>query len=119
MVANEQGHLKEFGGPKQNRHEGNCFFTDEHGAELAHRLSRNESCWFGPENIPVKPQGSPRISPHRQHVSIVAYINYQGGFRSRDLHATCYIIFIHLADTFIQSDLQLLYMSEVARLWSN
>jgi len=28
-------------------------------------------------------------------------------------------IFIHLADTFIQSDLQLLYMSEVARLWSN
>jgi len=25
--------------------------------------------------------------------------------------------FIHLADTFIQSDLQLLYMSEVARLW--
>jgi len=27
--------------------------------------------------------------------------------------------FIHLADTFIQSDSQLLYMSEVARLWSN
>jgi len=27
--------------------------------------------------------------------------------------------FIHLADVFIQSDLQLLYMSEVARLWSN
>jgi len=27
--------------------------------------------------------------------------------------------FIHLADTFIQRDLQLLYMSEVARLWSN
>jgi len=27
--------------------------------------------------------------------------------------------FIHLADAFIQSDLQLLYMSEVARLWSN
>jgi len=26
--------------------------------------------------------------------------------------------FIHLADAFIQSDLQLLYMSEVARLWS-
>ncbi len=30
-----------------------------------------------------------------------------------------YITFIHLADAFIQSDLQLLYMSEVARLWSN
>jgi hypothetical protein len=27
--------------------------------------------------------------------------------------------FIHLADAFIQSDLQLLHMSEVARLWSN
>jgi len=27
--------------------------------------------------------------------------------------------FIYLADAFIQSDLQLLYMSEVARLWSN
>jgi len=27
--------------------------------------------------------------------------------------------FIHLADAFIQSNLQLLYMSEVARLWSN
>jgi len=27
--------------------------------------------------------------------------------------------FIHLADAFIQSDLQLLYMSEVAHLWSN
>jgi len=26
--------------------------------------------------------------------------------------------FIHLADAFIQSDLQLLYMSEVTRLWS-
>jgi len=26
--------------------------------------------------------------------------------------------FIHLADAFIQSGLQLLYMSEVARLWS-
>jgi len=26
---------------------------------------------------------------------------------------------LHLADSFIQSDLQLLYMSEVARLWSN
>jgi len=30
-----------------------------------------------------------------------------------------FYIFIHLADAFIQSDLQLLYMSEVARLWSN
>jgi len=27
--------------------------------------------------------------------------------------------FIHLADVFIQSDLQLLYMSEVAHFWSN
>jgi len=27
-----------------------------------------------------------------------------------------FYIFIHLADTFIQSDLQFLYMSEVARL---
>jgi len=27
--------------------------------------------------------------------------------------------FIHLADAFIQSDLQLLYMSEVTRLWRN
>jgi len=27
--------------------------------------------------------------------------------------------FIRLADIFIQSDLQLLYMSEVAHLWSN
>jgi len=27
--------------------------------------------------------------------------------------------FIHFSDAFIQSDLQLLYMSEVARLWSN
>jgi len=27
--------------------------------------------------------------------------------------------FIYLADAFIQRDLQLLYMSEVARLWSN
>jgi len=26
--------------------------------------------------------------------------------------------FIHLADAFIQSDLQLLYMSEVAHLWT-
>jgi len=30
-----------------------------------------------------------------------------------------YITFIHLADAVIQSDLQLLYMSEVARVWSN
>jgi len=29
------------------------------------------------------------------------------------------ITFIHLADPFIQSDLQLLYMSEITRLWSN
>jgi len=29
------------------------------------------------------------------------------------------ITYIHLADAFIQSDLQLLYLSEVARLWSN
>jgi len=29
-----------------------------------------------------------------------------------------YFTFIHLADAFIQSDLQLLDMSEVARLWS-
>ena len=35
-------------------------------------------------------------------------------------HIYIYIFtFIHLADAFIQSDLQLLYMSEVARLWSN
>jgi len=27
--------------------------------------------------------------------------------------------FIHLGDAFIQSDLQLLYMSEVTHLWSN
>jgi len=27
--------------------------------------------------------------------------------------------FINLADAFTQSDLQLLYMSEVARLWRN
>jgi len=27
--------------------------------------------------------------------------------------------FIHLADAFIRSDLQLLYVSEVARLWRN
>jgi len=33
----------------------------------------------------------------------------------RTLTFTC----IHLAETFIQSDLQLLNMSEVARLWSN
>jgi len=31
----------------------------------------------------------------------------------------CTFIFIHLAEAFIQSNLQLLYMSEVARLWSN
>jgi len=30
-----------------------------------------------------------------------------------------YFTFIHLADVFIQSDLQLLCMSEVARLWSD
>jgi len=30
-----------------------------------------------------------------------------------------HLTFIHLAGAFIQSDLQLLYMSEVARLWSN
>jgi len=30
-----------------------------------------------------------------------------------------HLAFIHLADAFIQSGLQLLYMSEVARLWSN
>jgi len=30
-----------------------------------------------------------------------------------------FTFFIHLADAFIQSDLQLLYMSEVACLWSN
>jgi len=30
-----------------------------------------------------------------------------------------YLKCIHFADAFIQSDLQLLYMSEVARLWSN
>jgi len=29
------------------------------------------------------------------------------------------LIHLHLADAFIQSDLQLLYMSEVARFWSN
>jgi len=27
--------------------------------------------------------------------------------------------FIHLADAFIQSDLQSIYMSDVVRLWSN
>jgi len=35
------------------------------------------------------------------------------------LHQHIYITFIYLADAFIQSDLQLLFMSEVARLWSN
>jgi len=30
-----------------------------------------------------------------------------------------FLHFIHLADAFIQSNLQLLYMSEVACLWSN
>jgi len=41
------------------------------------------------------------------------------------MHTTLYsqkhihFTFINLADAFIQSDLQLLYMSEVTRLWSN
>jgi len=34
-------------------------------------------------------------------------------------HSSSTFAFIHLADPFIQSDLQLLYLSEVARLWSN
>ena len=32
---------------------------------------------------------------------------------------TLHYISCHLADAFLQSDLQLLYMSEVAQLWSN
>jgi len=38
---------------------------------------------------------------------------------SKPLGSTHSITFFHLADAFIQSVLQLLYMSEVAQLWSN
>jgi len=48
------------------------------------------------------------------------YNNYTSPRRhSFDQKFTFTFTFIHLADAFIHSDLQLLYMSEVACLWSN
>ena len=69
------------------------------------------NCWASVNNFRV--WSRPALYEKRCEITVVVIWRYINKIEIE------IITFVHLADTFIQSDLQLLYMSEVARLWSN